>query len=106
MDLVHGLHLDLFSSHTEEAEARADWQAAKNAGADVEDAQFFSKEETHMVMTQIKSISSLNACIADVWSCIAVGPILRSQPLASQSCDPYLSASTEHVHLFIVLFVF
>ena len=50
VDLVDGGHIDFFISDNEEAESRADWQAAKKAGADVEQAEFLSKEETHRVL--------------------------------------------------------
>jgi hypothetical protein len=53
VDLVHGGHIDLFFSDSEEAESRADWQAAKKAGANVEHAEFLSKEETHKVLHEL-----------------------------------------------------
>ena len=54
MDLIHGCHLDLFFSDIMENNFKADWEAAKDAGADLQNVKFFSKEETHQVLNYIR----------------------------------------------------
>ncbi|KAF8514475.1 FAD dependent oxidoreductase-domain-containing protein [Gautieria morchelliformis] len=93
VDLIHGGHLDLFFSDAQESKYKADWEAARNAGADVQQVQFLSREETHQVYGP--AFPSVRFSGHSLWPLKAVTQLFR---LAQRNIAKLNTGVELHIH--------
>lgn len=85
VDLVNGGHIQMLVTEEEEGAVRADYEAASDAGLDVDPVSWLSKEEMLEVSVYEFAISIVTEFLTVFRSIVSRRRLARTQRLASQS---------------------